>query len=68
MNEKKCPKCGSSEFKEGKVGYGYHAYVTEDVFSSIIKGGKRSKLLITFCLNCGEVQSFKVEDPQKFKN
>ena len=65
---KVCSKCGSNNFKEAKVGFGFHAYVTENIPSTIITGGKsRSKLLTTFCLNCGEVQSFRVEDPHKFK-
>lgn len=67
MDEIVCRKCGSQDFKEGKVGYGFHAYVTEDVSSTLVKSGKRSKLLTTFCLNCGEVQSFRVEKPLTFK-
>ncbi|MGG2063611.1 MULTISPECIES: hypothetical protein [unclassified Bacillus (in: firmicutes)] len=66
MNNK-CKNCGSTNLKEGKVGFGYHAYVCENISSTIFKSGVRSKLLTTFCLECGEVQSFKVEEPQLFK-
>ncbi|MED3025063.1 MULTISPECIES: hypothetical protein [Bacillus cereus group] len=67
MQNSKCDKCGSTNLKEGKVGYGYHAYIYENINSTIFKGGKRSKLLTTFCLDCGEVISFRVEKPSAFK-
>ncbi|ENQ3106143.1 hypothetical protein ACEOWJ_002145 [Bacillus cereus] len=67
MKCKKCKKCGSTNFKEGKVGYAFHAYVCEDAPSTIFKGDSRSKLLTTFCLDCGEVKSFRVENPSIFK-
>jgi hypothetical protein len=67
MNDK-CQNCGSTNLKEGKVGFGYHAYVCENKASTIVKSGVRSKLLTTFCLECGEVKSFKVEEPHLFKN
>lgn len=52
--------------KEG-LDLAYHAYVCEDESSRFFSGGKRSKLLTTFCLECGEVQSFRVEKPEIFK-
>ncbi|PEE44231.1 hypothetical protein [Bacillus pseudomycoides] len=67
MKNTKCTNCGSTNFKEGKVGYGFHAYVCEDVSSTLFKSGNRSKLLTTFCLDCGEVKSFRVEKPTVFK-
>ncbi|HFJ9466898.1 TPA: hypothetical protein ACGW7V_006326 [Bacillus cereus] len=62
-----CTNCSSINLKEGKVGYAAHAYVCEDTPSTIFNGGTRSKLLTTFCLDCGVVQSFKVENPKAFK-
>ncbi|SFD70210.1 hypothetical protein SAMN04488168_1785 [Bacillus sp. 491mf] len=62
-----CTDCGSTNLKEGKVGYAAHAYVCEDTPSTIFNGGSRSKLLTTFCLDCGVVQFFKVENPKAFK-
>ncbi|MBE7129077.1 hypothetical protein [Bacillus mycoides] len=67
MKNKRCENCGSTIFKEGRVGSAYHAYVCEDESSRFFSGGKRSKLLTTFCLECGEVQSFRVEKPEIFK-
>ncbi|MGH0587936.1 hypothetical protein ACQVQY_17905 [Bacillus mycoides] len=67
MKNKRCENCDSTTFKEGRVGSAYHAYVCEDESSRFFSGGKRSKLLTTFCLECGEVQSFRVEKPEIFK-
>ncbi|EPC8420243.1 hypothetical protein EXW45_05155 [Bacillus wiedmannii] len=67
MQNKKCDNCGSTNFKKGRVGSAYHAYVCEDESSRFFSGGKRSKLLTTFCLKCGEVKSFRVEKPDTFK-
>ncbi|QWH49312.1 hypothetical protein [Bacillus mycoides] len=67
MKNKRCENCGSTTFKEGRIGSAYHAYVCEDKSSRFFSGGKRSKLLTTFCLECGEVQSFRVEKPEIFK-
>ncbi|HDT6579291.1 MULTISPECIES: hypothetical protein [Bacillus cereus group] len=66
MKNKKCDNCGSTNFKEGRVGSAYHAYVCEDESNRFFSGGKRSKLLTTFCLECGEVKSFRVENPAAF--
>ena len=30
MKNKRCDNCGSTTFKEGRVGSAYHAYVCED--------------------------------------
>ncbi|CAM4055587.1 hypothetical protein bcgnr5372_18370 [Bacillus luti] len=67
MKNKRCDNCGSTNFKEGRVGNAYHAYVCDDEPSRFFSGGKSSKLLTTFCLECGEVKSFRVEKPEKFK-
>lgn len=68
MKNKRCDNCGSTKFKDGRVGFAYHAYVCEDTSSSLFKGGGRSKLLTTFCLKCGEVKSFRVENQKYLKN
>ncbi|MGD6891406.1 hypothetical protein [Bacillus mobilis] len=65
--DKRCENCGSTTFKEGRVGFAYHAYVCEDDSSRLFSVGKRSKLLTTFCLECGEVKSFRVEKPEIFE-
>ncbi|PFL17676.1 hypothetical protein COJ07_21660 [Bacillus cereus] len=67
MKNKRCDNCGSTKFKEGKVGFAYHAYVCEDTSSSLFTVRDRSKLLTTFCLEPGEVKSFRVEKPEIFK-
>lgn len=67
MKNKRCENCGSTTFKEGRVGAAYHAYVCEDEPSRFFSRGKQSKLLTTFCLECGEVKSFKVEKPEIFE-
>ncbi|MGG3672681.1 hypothetical protein ABES96_16105 [Bacillus nitratireducens] len=67
MKNKRCENCGSTTFKEGRVGVASHAYIYENILSTIFKGGKRSKLLTTFCLECGEVKSFRVEKPEIFE-
>ncbi|MCI0768278.1 hypothetical protein [Bacillus sp. TL12] len=59
-----CKECGSSNFKKGVLG-SEQAHVYEPNNVSIFK--KHSKLLVEFCLDCGEVISFKVEQPEKFK-
>lgn len=53
MKNKKCDNCGSTNFKEGRIGNAYHAYVCEDASSRFLTGDNRSKLLTTFCLDCG---------------
>lgn len=67
MKNKRYENCGSTTFKEGRVGFAYHAYVCEDDSSRLFSVGKRSKLLTTFCLECGEVKSFRVEKPEIFE-
>ncbi|MFD3449346.1 hypothetical protein ACFDTO_32740 [Microbacteriaceae bacterium 4G12] len=63
----KCIHCGSEDLKEGRVGGGAHAYVVPDSSTFAFNGGKRSKLLVRFCLDCGEVHSFRVEKPEVFR-
>ncbi|MGD2276225.1 hypothetical protein [Bacillus wiedmannii] len=67
MKNKRCENCGSTTFKEGRVGAAYHAYVCEDEPSRFFSRGKQSKLLTTFCLECGEVKSFRVEKSEIFE-
>ncbi|HFJ9439181.1 MULTISPECIES: hypothetical protein [Bacillus] len=67
MKNKRCDNCGSTTFKEGRVGAAYHAYVCADEPSRFFSRGKQSKLLTTFCLERGEVKSFRVENPERFE-
>ncbi|HFK1764375.1 hypothetical protein AT258_20145 [Bacillus wiedmannii] len=67
MKNKRYENCGSTTFKEERVGSAYHAYVCENDSSRFFSEGKRSKLLTTSCLECGEVKSFRVEKPDTFK-
>ncbi|NHM33836.1 hypothetical protein [Neobacillus terrae] len=60
-----CNKCGSHNFKEGKVGRGQPNFVYENNVSVFTT--KFSPLLVTFCLDCGEVQSFRLEHPEAFR-
>ncbi|GGM24378.1 hypothetical protein GCM10011351_07680 [Paraliobacillus quinghaiensis] len=59
--EKICPSCGNDSFVEGKLD-GYAAIRPVD---RIFSGG--SAMILRFCNSCGEVDSIKVEKPQKFK-
>ncbi|HDR7567587.1 MULTISPECIES: hypothetical protein [Bacillus] len=65
MTVEACKSCGSLNFKEGVLG-SEQAHVYEVNKISIFK--KHSKLITKFCLECGEVASFRVENPGIFKN
>lgn len=39
MKNKRCENCGSTTFKEGRIGSAYHAYVCEDESSRFFSGG-----------------------------
>ncbi|MDG5788603.1 hypothetical protein QA612_14045 [Evansella sp. AB-P1] len=54
-----CKVCGSNEFSKGKVdGYGS--------IKALDFAGISSPLIYTFCKECGEVMSLKVEKPESF--
>jgi predicted RNA-binding Zn-ribbon protein involved in translation (DUF1610 family) len=63
--ELKCTNCGSNNFMEGRLGGGADAFVVPNK-SFAFNGGKRSKLIVHFCLDCGEVHTIRVEKPEAF--
>lgn len=64
MNNKKhesCRACGSTTFTKGIVKNTYAKIMPVHKFFST-----GSPLIYTFCKDCGEVSSIKVEEPGKF--
>lgn len=59
MYRSKCPKCHGIEFDEGTD---FMAIKPLDKKLSV-----GSNKVFTFCLNCGEVVSTRIEDPDKFQ-
>lgn len=59
MNEMKCVKCEGTDFAEGTD---FMAIRPLDKKFSI-----GSNKIYTFCLNCGEVSSIRIENPEKFR-
>lgn len=59
MLDNKCPKCKGMEFAEGTD------------FMPIKPLDKKftigSLKIYTFCLNCGEIVSIRIENPSKFR-
>lgn len=56
-----CKSCTGTTFTQGKVSHGYALIRSiNKVFSS------ESSLTYTFCKDCGEVASIKVDKPHKF--
>ncbi|WP_416825149.1 hypothetical protein [Ectobacillus polymachus] len=58
MENKKCGKCGSSEFAEGTD----YIPIKPNKFS-----WSGSNKVYTFCLKCGEVDSIRIENTTIFK-
>lgn len=58
MDTKKCPKCGGTEFEEGSD------YIPVRKRKMAIKSSYK---IYTFCLNCGEVYSIRLENTSVFK-
>ncbi|WP_449355524.1 hypothetical protein ACUL41_06180 [Virgibacillus natechei] len=56
--EKYCPKCNGNEFKEGTD------FMPIKSNKSSLSGTNK---IYTFCLNCGEVTSVRIENPEKFR-
>ena len=60
MNIDECHKCHGTEFGEGTD------------FMAVRRLDKKlsvgSNKIFTFCLNCGEVVSTRIENPDKFRN
>ncbi|WP_042224224.1 hypothetical protein [Oceanobacillus manasiensis] len=61
MDPLQCKACGSDHFVQGRMGNGATSVKPIDKLS----GG--SFIMLTFCSECGEVSSIKVENPSKFK-
>lgn len=60
-NSTNCKACGSSSFTKGKITNGHAKIMPIGKFLST-----GSSLIYTFCKDCGEVASIKVEDTSKF--
>lgn len=58
MENKKCPVCGSTETKQGKL-MGIAA--VQSLAARAALGG--SELILTFCAQCGEVLRMQVAKP-----
>lgn len=61
MASETCEVCGNDNFLKGKLGNGF-TNVT-----SINKLTGSSPIIFTFCSECGEISSMKIEHPQKFR-
>ncbi|MBU9723042.1 MULTISPECIES: hypothetical protein [Bacillaceae] len=59
MDQTKCPKCNGVEFSEGTDFMPIKPLEKKLAMGSI--------KIYTFCLNCGEVISIRVENPSKFR-
>lgn len=59
INKNECPKCYGTEFGEGTD---FMAVRPLDKKFSL-----GSNIIFTFCLNCGEVVSTRIEDPHNFR-
>ncbi|MGG2054476.1 hypothetical protein ABFY48_08740 [Lysinibacillus pakistanensis] len=59
-----CKTCGKDSFITGQVG-GNSSHANIKPIGSMMAFG--SPFLMTFCKNCGEVVSIKVDKPNKFK-
>lgn len=56
-----CKSCGSNNFTKGKItNYDAVLMPVDKIFSN------GSPLIYTFCKECGEVASIKVQKPEKF--
>ncbi|WP_428912569.1 hypothetical protein [Niallia sp. Krafla_26] len=58
MENKKCSKCGGIEFAEGTD------YMPIKLSKMSISGSNK---IYTFCLDCGEVYSIRIENTTIFK-
>ena len=61
-NKKRCPVCGGEEFRQGKL-HGVASLQGLEARSNL--GG--SRLIFTFCADCGEVTGIRVEHPEQVK-
>ncbi|UQD53473.1 hypothetical protein C0971_16680 [Bacillus methanolicus] len=58
-NDKNCPKCNGDEFAEGTD------FMPIKALDKKLSMG--SNKIYTFCLNCGEIISTRIENPEKFR-
>ena len=60
-----CKACGNDSFTTGQVGHASNSSQgnVRPIESKMAFG---SSFLMTFCKNCGEVASIKVDNPKKF--
>lgn len=56
-----CINCGGTNFGEGETRGEGNVHPKNKLFSLGVP------LLLTICLDCGEVNSMKVKNPEKFK-
>ncbi len=59
MQEHTCPQCGGQEFAEGTD------FMAIKPLDKKLSTG--SNKIYTFCLECGEVVSIRIEKPEKFR-
>jgi len=59
-----CKSCGHDSFTIGQVGGDFNQGNIRPIDSVFSVG---SPFIVTFCKDCGEVASIKVEKPQYFK-
>lgn len=59
MKELKCQNCNGVEFTEGT-----DFMAVKPLDKKLSMGSNK---IYTFCLNCGEVHSIRIENPSKFK-
>lgn len=62
MEIQKCPVCGNEKIKKGKI----HGFASVLPLNSR-NGAFGSALIVSFCSECGEVLSSKVDHPEKVK-
>ncbi len=56
--EKHCPNCNGNEFEEAID------FMPIKPKKTSLSGSNK---IYTFCLNCGEVASIRIENPEKFR-
>ncbi|HSH25987.1 MAG TPA: hypothetical protein VLA13_10715 [Massilibacterium sp.] len=61
MSTEKCKVCGNDEFIKGVLGNGFTSVTGQEKLLG------SSRLILTFCSECGEVISTKVEHPNRLK-
>lgn len=60
-NEKQCPKCNGTDFEEASD------FMAVRPLDKKFSWTSSSNKIYTFCLNCGEVVSIRIENPEKFR-